>query len=106
MEKSVLYNLRRLNKTGNNWYEQVKDTEIDDIQTQNNMIYNEEQRGAFDLLCGGGVKVLTGLAGTGKTAVIRGLVAYWEQYRQENYGEIVLLAFSGMAAKVMSENVG
>lgn len=106
MEKSVLYNLRRLNKTGKNWYEQIKDAEIDDIQEHNNMIYNEEQRGAFGLLCGGGVKVLTGLAGTGKTAVVRGLVAYWERYRQEKYGGIVLLASTGMAAKVMSEKVG
>lgn len=106
LEKSVLYNLRRLNKTGNNWHEQVKNTEIDDIQRQNDMIYNEEQRGAFGLLCGGGVKVLTGLAGTGKTAVVRGLVTYWEQYRQEKYGSVTLLASTGMAAKVMSEKVG
>lgn len=106
LEKSVLYNLRRLNKTGKNWHEQVRDAEIDDIQGQNNMIYNEEQRGAFGLLGGGGVKVLTGLAGTGKTAVIKGLVAYWERYRQEKHGGIVLLASTGMAAKVMSEKVG
>ena len=106
LEKNVLYNLRRLNKTGKNWYEQIKDAEIDDIQRRNDMIYNDEQREVFDLLCGGGVKVLTGLAGTGKTAVIRGLVAYWERYRQEKYGEIVLLASTGMAAKVMSEKVG
>lgn len=106
LEKSVLYNLRRLNDAGRHWHEQVKDAEIDDIQNKNDMIYNEEQRGAFDLLCGGGVKVLTGLAGTGKTAVIKGLVAYWELYRQEKYGGIVLLASTGMAAKVMSEKVG
>lgn len=106
LEKNVLYNLRRLNKTGNDWHEQVRDIEIDDIQEQNNMIYNKEQRGAFGLLCGGGVKVLTGLAGTGKTAVIRGLVAYWDRYRQEKYGSVVLLASTGMAAKVMSEKVG
>ena len=106
LEKNVLYNLRRLNKTGNDWHEQVRDIEIDDIQEQNNMIYNKEQRGAFGLLCGGGVKVLTGLAGTGKTAVVRGLVTYWEQYRQEKYGSVTLLASTGMAAKVMSEKVG
>ena len=106
LEKNVLYNLRRLNKTGNDWHEQVRDIEIDDIQEQNNMIYNKQQRGAFGLLCGGGVKVLTGLAGTGKTAVVRGLVTYWVQYRQEKYGSVTLLASTGMAAKVMSEKVG
>ena len=106
LEKNVLYNLHRLNKTGKNWYEQIKGTEIDDIQEQNSMIYNEEQRGAFNLLCRGGVKALTGLAGTGKTAVIRGLVTYWGRYRQEKYGSVTLLASTGMAAKVMTQKVG
>ena len=80
LEKSVLYNLRRLNDTGRHWNEQVRDAEIDDIQNKNDMIYNEEQRDAFELLRGGGVK--------------------------EKYGGIILLASTGMAAKVMSQKVG
>lgn len=105
LEGYALGNMRRLNNTGRNWCEDVTDEKIDDIQNKLNITYTQKQREAFSLLHCGGVKCLTGLAGTGKTAVVKGLVTYWLRNRAED-GGVALLASTGMAAKVLAEKTG
>ncbi len=65
--------------------------------------YNEGQRAAFKLLRTSGIKILTGPPGSGKTAVINGLIHNFEANQN---GTIHLAATTGMAAKVMAAAAG
>ena len=82
--------------------EQAADKEIDRIEKENGIKYQEKQREAIKLAAQGGMLVLTGGPGTGKTTAVRGIISYFE--RKKN--EILLAAPTGRAAKRMSELTG
>ena len=65
--------------------------------------YAEAQKEAMMGALRGGVMVLTGSPGTGKTTVVRGLI---EIFRKMGLSEIELAAPTGRAAKRMSEATG
>ncbi len=60
------------------------------------------QRAAVEAVRAGGVCVLTGGPGTGKTTVVRAVVAAWEEARRK----VVLAAPTGRAAKRLAEATG
>lgn len=66
--------------------------------------YAEQQREALGLLLNGGLCILTGGPGTGKSTVIRGLLASYEMMRPD--GVIKLCAPTGRAAQRMKECTG
>lgn len=65
------------------------------------VVYTEEQKQAARILSDGGVKILTGGPGTGKTTVIAGIVGAFLMAKPD--GKILLCAPTGRAAARMSE---
>lgn len=78
------------------------DSDIDRIEKQNDIKYESRQREAIKLAAHGGILVLTGGPGTGKTTVIKGIINFFERKKME----IMLAAPTGRAAKRMSELTG
>ena len=78
------------------------DSDIDRIEKENNIKYESRQREAIKLAAHGGIFVLTGGPGTGKTTVVKGIINFFERKRME----IMLAAPTGRAAKRMSELTG
>lgn len=74
------------------------DKSIEEIEEKLNIHYNKEQIEAFNAVKTSGIKILTGPPGSGKTAVIRGLIEYFGKN-----GRVKLAATTGMAAKVMKD---
>lgn len=72
-------------------------TTIEKIEQKFKIKYNLEQRQVFNALRQSGIKVLTGPPGSGKTAVIKGLIEFFGKNKS-----IKLAATTGMAANVMS----
>lgn len=98
-ENTALFHIRRLQRGRNVRY---KCRSVDDIQQKVGMTYNEGQRSAFAIPETGGIKILTGPPGSGKTAVIKGLIESFSAKGRT----IRLAATTGMAAKVMSAATG
>ena len=63
---------------------------------------SDEQRRAVEAAGHGGVVVITGGPGTGKTTIVRALVASWERAQRR----VLLAAPTGRAAKRLSEATG
>ena len=99
-ENNILDNIQRLERN-KEYY--PKKYSIDLIEKKLGIRYNQGQCDAFKLLDRSGVKILTGPPGSGKTALIMGLI---EAYKKNNKGSIKLAATTGMAAKVMSSSCG
>lgn len=78
------------------------DDEIDLIEKENNIKYEEKQREAIKLSAKGGLVVLTGGPGTGKTTTVKGIINF---FSRKNF-DIVLAAPTGRAAKRMTELTG
>ena len=72
-------------------------TTIEKIEQKFKITYNPEQRQVFNALGQSGIKILTGPPGSGKTAVIKGLIEFFGKNKS-----IKLAATTGMAANVMS----
>ncbi len=78
------------------------DEEIDRIERVNDIKYESKQREAIKLSAHGGILVLTGGPGTGKTTAVKGIISFFERKKME----ILLAAPTGRAAKRMSELTG
>lgn len=77
---------------------------VEEIEKKTGMTYNAGQRAAFDIVKTGGIKILTGPPGSGKTAVIKGLL---QSFAEGNPNiEYRLAATTGTAAKVMTKSTG
>ncbi len=82
----------------------IQDSEIEKIEKVLNFKFAQKQKGAFKMLESGGVNILTGGPGTGKTTIIKGIILY---FTKMNPGKTVLLcAPTGRAAKRLSESTG
>ncbi len=82
----------------------IEEAEIEKIEKELNFKFGSDQRKAFKMLENGGVNILTGGPGTGKTTIIKGIILY---YMRKNPGKDVLLcAPTGRAAKRMNESTG
>ena len=97
-ETKIIRNLVRLSQNIKQYQYSV---DITAIEQQLGITYTQKQRNAFRLLGTSGIKILTGPPGSGKTALINGLMEMF-QHQQSGCGTIRLAATTGMASKVMS----
>ena len=97
-ENSIISDIHRLQNTP---VEVCRKIFPDEIGKQERIIYTKGQRNCFDSLKTSGIKIITGPPGSGKTAVIKGLI---RQYSQEIGGSIRLAATTGRAAQVLSKS--
>ena len=81
-----------------------KEQYVDDAQEHASMLIIDEQRQAFDILKGSGVKFLVGGPGRGKTTLIREFIYLYEKMFPKK--EIVLCAPTGRASQRMTEMTG
>jgi len=81
----------------------VKIEEIVDIEKRFRVRYGKDQRHSFYMLEDGGVVVLTGGPGTGKTSTIKGIVEYYKKYYP--HANVKFVAPTGRAAKRLSESL-
>lgn len=96
-EKGIAGNLKRLLDAGGSL-----PVDIESIQTETGVVYDDAQADAIRLAMNSKVMVLTGGPGTGKTTVTKGIIAALE----ENGLDIQLAAPTGRAAKRMEEATG
>lgn len=97
-EGSLIKNIRRLQTDKQTV---IVNPDIEAIEKELGISYTQGQREAFKLLRQSGIKILTGPPGSGKTAVIRGLIcAYEKEYGRSKV--IRLSATTGRASQVMS----
>lgn len=97
-ENSLIRNICRLQTDKQ---KVISNINVDEIEKELGIRYTEGQRRAFQLLNRSGVKILTGPPGSGKTAVIQGMIAAYEK----EFGRskvIRLSATTGRASQVMS----
>lgn len=72
---------------------------INSIEARNGIVYETLQRKAIYEALGGGVTIITGGPGTGKTTIVKALISIFSSQRLK----VVLCAPTGRAAKRMSE---
>lgn len=80
------------------------DKKIDALEEKNNIIYDKIQRSAITKAIINNVIIITGGPGTGKTTIIRAIVALLREVYKAKDEDIALLAPTGRAAKKMMEN--
>lgn len=80
-----------------------QDITAEQTEREAGIVYNKEQRQAFQLLRTSGIKILTGPPGSGKTAILKGMI---QNFRANGNGDVVLAATTGMAAKVLGASTG
>lgn len=84
------------------------DKKINELESKNNIIYNENQKNAIEKALKNNILVITGGPGTGKTTLIKAIIDIYMDINDIMYNDfnkyIALLAPTGRAAKKMSEN--
>ena len=98
-ERSIATRLSFLDRSCPLFTERDVDGFISRIEAETGIRYAKEQREAIRAALGGGVLILTGGPGTGKTTVVRALLRIFEEMDQE----VLLLAPTGRAANRISE---
>ena len=98
-ENEAISNVMRLRSGNSTEYECAS---VEEVEKETGMTYNAGQRAAFEIVKTGGLKILTGPPGSGKTAVIKGLLQAFTD-RNSNI-EYRLAATTGTAAKVMANS--
>ena len=103
MEKGIVANFKRLSRAAKPCPMDFAPI-IEDVEQFNHIRYNAEQKSVFRLLASGGIAVLLGGPGTGKTTTINGLVRAYRNVHPSD--QILLCAPTGRAASRMSEVSG
>ena len=96
LENDIAYHIRRLAVNKNSL--EVKEFEPKKIKN------DDEQLSAIKSASMSGLKVITGPPGSGKTAVINGIISYFREMKPD--AKIILCAPTGRAAKHMTEITG
>lgn len=99
-ECQIIDNIKRLNLSKKPICSYINIKEIED---ELGFSYNNGQKNAFNLLKKSGIKVLTGPPGSGKTAIIKGLIKCFENNGKES---IKLSATTGRASQIISDSCG
>ena len=81
----------------------VTEEEIDLVANKLNLSFGKDQRKAFHILETGGVAILTGGPGTGKTTVINGLITLYKMHYPK--AVVKFCAPTGKAAKQLNRSV-
>lgn len=101
-EKDIAKGLIALKNIGP--YSSISDADIKRIEKELGTSYGKDQKKAFKMFETGGVNILTGGPGTGKTTTLNGIINH---IRHINPNAVILLcAPTGRAAKRMSESTG
>ncbi|MBQ4583574.1 MAG: ATP-dependent RecD-like DNA helicase [Bacilli bacterium] len=107
MEEDIASNLfniknRLLNKMGD------IDSEIAEIEYENNLKYNDEQKNAIKTALNNRITIISGGPGTGKTTIINAIVRIYISMHKlspiDIYENIALLAPTGRASKKMASS--
>lgn len=96
LENDIAYHIKRLSRNKPNF--EVKEFIPKKIQ------YDDVQLSAIKSAAMSGLKIITGPPGSGKTAVINGIISYFKEMKPD--AKIVLCAPTGRAAKHMTEITG
>lgn len=102
-ERRTAFAVRRLLRTAKPLDFSISDT-VSKIEKKLKVNYDNAQKEAFSLLQSGGMGIVTGGPGTGKSTVLLGLVTAYKQHNPK--GVIRLCAPTGRAAQRMSETTG
>lgn len=97
LENDIAYHIKRLASN------KAKFSDVD-FTPQTGIKYDDIQLGAIKSANNAGLKVITGPPGSGKTAVINGIINYTSTLKKN--AKIVLCAPTGRAAKHMTEITG
>ena len=96
LENDIAYHIKRLASNRANFT---------DIEFESNGLkYDEIQMAAIQSVTKSGLKVITGPPGSGKTAVINGIISYLKQLKPN--AKIILCAPTGRASKHITEITG
>lgn len=98
-ERTIAKRLALLDRSCPLFSERDVDGFIARMETETGIMYAKEQRVAIHAALSGGVMILTGGPGTGKTTIVRALLRIFEEIEQE----VLVLAPTGRAANRMSE---
>lgn len=103
-EYHTAFSIRRLMKSAHKLSVESIDDIVNKIEKQLGVKYDAKQKEAFNLLLSGGVGIVTGGPGTGKTTVIKGLLTAYQMICPK--GKIKLCAPTGRASQRMKESTG
>jgi exodeoxyribonuclease V alpha subunit len=103
IEQNIAGNIRRLQN--HNLSYNIPEELIKRVEEKNQIVYEPEQKAAFNILKTPGLKVITGGPGTGKTTLLKGLVEVYK-YVHTHDGTIALCAPTGCAAKRIIDSTG
>lgn len=102
MEKCIAHNIRRLQNTAIKYL--LTDSKIPLIERKLGIQFDESQKEAITLIRNGGLCILTGPPGSGKTSTIKGIIE--GIYCVKPNAQIRLAATTGCAAQRMLEQTG
>lgn len=104
-EKEIVYNISKINQHAERFctLSQINEL-IERIEHEKNIRYSEAQKRALRMFTKGGVKVITGGPGTGKTTVIDGILSLFEKFYPDY--NIALAAPTANAARRIREKTG
>ena len=104
-EKEIAYNISKMNQHAERFCTLSQINEfIGRIEREKNIRYSEAQKKALRMFTRGGVKVITGGPGTGKTTVIDGIISLFRMINEN--GTIALAAPTANAARRIREKTG
>lgn len=105
-EEEIARKLKKLVSKPDQNYKKI-DKEIENLEKENNIKYNELQKEAIKKALEKSLLIITGGPGTGKTTIIKTIVALYKRLNKLTYNELIhelaLLAPTGRASKRMSE---
>lgn len=106
-ERNIASKISKLLSKPNKVHKKM-DVLLDQMEKDNNIIYNEKQKKAIVTALTNPITIITGGPGTGKTTIIKAIIDLYgslNQYDDEKLEErIALLAPTGRASKRMSES--
>lgn len=106
-EDNITKRFAYLSRLPDNKYKRI-DTYINNLELENNITYDEEQKDAIKNAITKNIFVITGGPGSGKTTIIKSIVDLYVELEKISYNkahdEIALLAPTGRASKRLNES--
>ena len=105
-EEDIVRKLKKIKMNSKTVYKKL-DKEIENLEIENGISYNELQKEAIKKALEKNLLIITGGPGTGKTTIIKAIVALYKRLNRLSYDALIhdlaLLAPTGRASKRMSE---
>ena len=105
-EEDIVRKLKKIKMNSKTVYKKL-DKEIENLEMENGISYNELQKEAIKKALEKNLLIITGGPGTGKTTIIKAIVALYKRLNKLSYDALIhdlaLLAPTGRASKRMSE---